>query len=67
MNYKKNHKNREQAVKISETNKILQKYRNSTLTYDLIRKIVYDMNENTMTPMKMEDNDIRMIYKEIYK
>ena len=50
MNYKNNrrmnNKNREHTVKISDTNKILQKYRNSALTYDLIRKIVYDMNDS---------------------
>ena len=64
MNYKKNHRtNREHVVKISETNKILRKYRNSALTYDLIRKIVYDMNESTIAPMKMDNNDIRMMYE----
>lgn len=31
-------------IRISEVNKILQKYRNSNLTYDLIREIVEDMN-----------------------
>lgn len=53
MNYKNkrrmnNNKNREHTVKISDTNKILQKYRNSALTYNLIRKIVYDMNDTTI-------------------
>ena len=66
MDHKKNHhKNREYTVKISETNRILQKYRNSALTYDLIRKIVHDMNESTNAPMNAPmkmDNDVRMIY-----
>ena len=56
-----NHKNRKHIVKISETNKILRKYRNSALTYDLIRKIVYDMSESTIVPMK--NNDIRILYE----
>lgn len=51
-NYKMDHKNRERTVKISEINKILQKYRNSILTYDTIRKIVCDMNESIL-PMEM--------------
>ena len=63
MNHRINHKNRGHAVKISETNKILQKYRNLALTYDLIRKIVSDMNENARAPMKMNNNDIVMIYE----
>ena len=58
-----NYRYKEQTVKISETNKILQKYRNSALTYDLIRRIVYDMKEITMAPTQMENNDIRMIYE----
>ena len=62
-NHRIDHKNKGHAVKISDTNKILQKYRNSALTYDLIRKIVYDMNESTRTPMKMDNNDIRTIYE----
>lgn len=64
MNHRMNHKNRGHTVKISETNKILQKYRNSALTYDLIRKIIYDMNESTITPMKMYNNDITMMIYE---
>ena len=48
-------------IKISETNKILHKYRNSALTYDLIRKIVYDISES-VTSTRM-DNDNMMIYE----
>ena len=65
MNHRTNHiidhKNRWHIVKISDTNKILQKYRNSALTYDLIRKIVYDMNGRS--PMEMDNNDTGMIYE----
>ena len=60
---KNNIENREHTVKISETNKILQKYRNSPLTYNLIRKIVYDMNESVVAPTKMDNNDIRILYE----
>jgi hypothetical protein len=71
MNHRTNHiidyKKRGYTIKISETNKILQKYRNSALTYDLIRKIVFDMNENARSTMimhmRMDNNDIRMIYE----
>jgi len=62
MNSRMNDKSIGHTVKISHTNQILQKYRNSTLTYNLIRKIVHDMYENTRTPIKMENNDI-MIYE----
>lgn len=61
-NYIIDHKNRGQVVKISDTNKILQKYRNSALTYDLIRKIVYEINDSKTVPTKMHD-DIIMIYE----
>jgi hypothetical protein len=61
INHGIDHKNRGHTVKISDTTKILQKYRNSALTYDLIRKIVYDINDSARSPMKTDNNDIRMI------
>ncbi len=61
-------KNRGYKLKISEINKILQKYRNSALTYDLIRKIVYDMSRDILISNVNindinNDSDTKMLYK----
>lgn len=50
-------------VAISKTNEILQRYRNSKLTYNLIRQIISEMNDSTIYPIKM-DTDVRIIYDE---
>ena len=54
------HRDRGYIIKISETNKILQKYRNLPLTYELIRKIVYEMDESIQVKMKdmITTNDV---------
>lgn len=54
IDYEIGYRDRGYIIKISDINKILQKYRNLPLTYELIRKIVCEMDES-VTQVKMND------------